>query len=79
MTLNDFNEWMQDTQQIIVKALNEFKDGHISANEAQICEECPFGYLVANDSSEYLLDGCLLNELAPYQWGQIRISEKVSE
>ena len=35
MTLNDFNEWMQDTQQIIVKTLNEYKDRHIPANEAQ--------------------------------------------
>ena len=46
--------------------------------EHHICEECPFGYLVANDSG-YLVNGCLLNELAPYQWDQIRISEKVSE
>ena len=48
--------------------------------EHHICEECPFGYLVANENySGYLVNGCLLNELAPYQWGQIRISEKVTE
>ena len=35
MTLNDFNEWMQDTKQIIVNTLDEFKDKHIPAADAQ--------------------------------------------
>ena len=46
----------------------------------RMCNTCVFSYKAYNDAGFYIHFKCYLNELSPYQWGQLRSNgKKVTE